>query len=312
MKYNIGSFNVRNLNYSAEKVDERKITRSYDTIAQIIKKEAFAIVALQEVLSDGAINRIVRFLGKDWKYAWEQPSAKGYGDNADKRGEGYAYIWDSRKVDLVCIQVDNETREFLPRIWHQYQKRGLPLVREPYYARFSPVGKNGGCFCEIRLINTHIVYGDTSKAGIALRQNEFIKVVEHVYQNIANKRYGNNMPAYVVVLGDYNLSLEQLPANVKINIGNSQSARKEETVVTEQEEVTTVNHIKQEDGTYHSDYVSNYDHFSFIEAYKSQMNIGIERINPKKYCKNLVEYWENVSDHVPIKMTIDLNKRNYK
>lgn len=313
MEYKIGSFNVKNLNYSTEKIDEHTVSRSFETIANIIKKEDFAVIALQEVLSMGAIERIKHFLGKNWKSAWEQPLPKLAGNNADKRGEGYAYIWDSNKVDLVSIEVDNELRKFMPRIWHQYQKYGKPLVREPYYARFTSVGKVGGCFCEIRLINTHIVYGDTSNAGVLLRQNEFLKIVNNVYQNIANKRYGNNMPAYVIVLGDYNLSLKQVQLeNTKIQVGNSPNKRKEEVVITLQEELTTVNHVRQEDGTYKSNYTSNYDHFSFIQRYQEIMDIAIERVDPKKYCKDLVEYWERVSDHIPIKMTINLNRRNTK
>jgi hypothetical protein len=149
-----------------------------------------------------------------------------------------------------------------------------------------------------------------------MRKEEFLKVVKNIYQNVVNKRYkNNNMPAYVIVLGDYNLSLEQLCDLEKekktiIQVGNSSNKRKEENVVTRQGELTSVNHVKQDDGTYKSDFVSNYDHFSFIKRYEDIMNITIERIDPQKYCKDLVEYWETVSDHVPIKMTIDLNKRN--
>lgn len=314
MEYKIGSFNVKNLNYSTEKVDERTIKRSFETIAKIIKEEELAVVALQEVLSDGAVKKIIELLGNKerWRFRWEQPPPKNAGSKADPRGEGYAYIWDTTKLDLVSVDVDNEVRTFMPRIWHMYQKKGQKLIREPYYARFTPVGKTGGCFCEIRLINTHIVYGDSVK----VRKEEFLKVVKNVYQNIINKRYeNNNMPAYVIVLGDYNLSLKQLENwdqkdATKIQVGNSPNKRKEEEVITTQSELTTVSHEKKDDGTYKSDFVSNYDHFSFIKRYEDIMNIAIERIDPQKYCKDLVEYWETVSDHVPIKMTIDLNKRN--
>ena len=306
MEYKIGSFNVHNLNYSSKKEEGRTAER-FKGIAEIIKKEEFAIVALQEVLSDGALDQVMRALGDDarWKFAWE---TKASNNESDKRGEGYAYIWDSTKMDLVRVETNNGLREFLPRLWHQYREKHS-LEREPYYARFSPVGKPGGCFCEIRLINTHIVYGDKSSAGIELRKKEFLKIVQNVYENVANKRYGNNMPAYVIVLGDYNLSLQQLNW-VTINVGNSRSKHKEEKVVTRQEQLTTVSHTKQEDGTFKSDYVSNYDHFSFVEEYERIMHIRIECIEPTKYCKDLVEYWEKVSDHIPIKMTIDPNKRN--
>ena len=319
MEYKIGSFNVRNLNETgSQKVDDRTIIRSFETIANIIRKEELAVVALQEVLSRTAvenIKNILNRLGGKWKEEWDQPPPKKAGAKADPRGEGYAYLWDTTKLDLVPVKKNDEMRIFMPNIWHQYRRNGQPLIREPYYARFAPVGKIGGCFCEIRLINTHIVYGNTNTDGIEMREKEFLKVVKNVYQNIANKRYGNNLPAYVIVLGDYNLSLEQLNTLEKkedtiIQIGNSPSQRKEEKVITRQGEKTTVSHKKQDNGTYKSDFVSNYDHFSFIERYEDIMNITIERIDPQKYCKDLVEYWETVSDHIPIKMTIDLNKRS--
>lgn len=312
MKYKIGSFNVRNLNYSSKDEEGQKISRSFSTIANIIKNEEFAIVALQEVLSKSALEQIYKNLDENWKFAWEQPPPKYAGEQADKRGEGYAYIWDSRKIDLVGVETQDDIK--YPVIWHQYQDRKTEhLAREPYYARFTSKGKVGGCNCEIRLINTHIVYGDKSREGVSLRQKEFLKVVKNIYQNVINKRYGNFLPAYVIVLGDYNLSLQHVKEKsdeTKIQVGNSSSKRREENVITEQEELTTVNHIKQEDDTYKSDYVNNYDHFSFIQRYREIMNIEIERVDIFKYCKDLEQYWETVSDHVPIIMTIDLNKRS--
>jgi len=306
MIYNIGSFNVRNLNYPVSKGG----TRSFDTIASIIKKEEFAVVALQEVLSYKVWDQLKMHLGDDWQFAWERPLPKFGESKADPRGEGYAYIWNSKKLDLVEIDVDGETRRFMPRIWQQYRKQGTRLVREPYYARFTPTGKNAGCFCEIRLINTHIVYGDNSILGECLRYEEFLKVASNVYENIANKRYGNNMPSYVIVLGDYNLSLQKLTQKpVTVSVGNSPSECGIEEIVTRQGELTTLNHIQQEDGTYTSDFANNYDHFSFIQSYEQIMHIKISRVDVTKYCAELSKYWETVSDHVPIKMAINLNNR---
>ena len=304
MIYRIGSFNVRNLNYPVSK-DGR---RSFDTIANIIKTEQFDVVALQEVLSDKVWDQLKMHLGPDWRFSWERPPQYFGEAKADARGEGYAYIWNTQKLDLVEIDVDGYTREFLPRIWRQYRANGQKLIREPYYARFSPQGKVAGCFCELRLINTHIVYGGSGKLGEAVRYGEFLKLVSNVYENVANKRYGNSMPAYVVVMGDYNLPLSALH-DVNVEIGNSISERHQEVVITEQDELTTLNYIKQDDGTHTSEFVSNYDHFSFLKKYKSIMNMDIERVEIEKYCSDLVKYWETVSDHVPIKMSINLNNR---
>lgn len=304
MIYKIGSFNVRNLNYPVSKDGKR----SFDTIANIIKTEQFDVVALQEVLSDKVWDQLKMHLGTDWRFSWERPPQYFGEAKADARGEGYAYIWNTKKLDLVEINVDGYTREFLPRIWRQYRANGQKLIREPYYARFSPQGKVAGCFCELRLINTHIVYGGSGKLGEAVRYGEFLKLVSNVYENVANKRYGNSMPAYVVVMGDYNLPLSALH-DVNVEIGNSISERHQEVVITEQDELTTLNYIKQDDGTHTSEFVSNYDHFSFLKKYKSIMNMDIERVEIEKYCSDLVKYWETVSDHVPIKMSINLNNR---
>ena len=307
MTYTIGSFNVRNLNYPLSKDGK---SRDFDAIATIIKKEGFDVVALQEVLSDRVGEQLKKYLGKDWEFAWERPPQYFGESKADARGEGYAYIWNTKKLDLIEIELDGYTRKFLPRIWKQYRSQGQKLIREPYYARFTPQGKNGGCFCEIRLINTHIVYGDDSTLGKAVRCSEFLKLVSNVYENVANKRYGDRMPAYVVVLGDYNLSLKTLQTkDIKVKIGDSISERQEERVITEQGELTTLNHKQQDDGTYTSEFVNDYDHFSFLERYKEIMGVDIERVNIKKYYSNLVEYWDAVSDHVPIKMSININKR---
>ena len=306
MIYRIGSFNVRNLNYPVSKDGKR----SFDTIANIIKKEQFDVVALQEILSDKVWDQLKMHLGADWRFSWERPPQYFGEAKADARGEGYAYIWNTKKLDLVEIDVDGYTREFIPRIWKQYRANGKKLIREPYYARFSPQGKVAGCFCELRLINTHIVYGDSSKLGEAVRYSEFLKLVSNVYENVANKRYGNSMPAYVVVLGDYNLSLNALQgADVKVEIGNSISERRQERVITVQDKPTTLNHKQQDDGSYTSDFVNNYDHFSFLEKYRALMNMDIERVEIENYCSDLTKYWETVSDHVPIKMSINLNNR---
>lgn len=306
MIYRIGSFNVRNLNYPVSKDGKR----SFETIATIIKSENFDVVALQEILSDKVWDQLKMHLGADWRFAWERPPQYLGESKADPRGEGYAYIWNTKKLDLVEIDVDGYTREFLPRIWKQYRANGQKLIREPYYARFTPRGKTAGCFCELRLINSHIVYGDSSKFGEAKRYAEFLKLVSNVYENIANKRYGDSMPAYVVVLGDYNLSLQALHnANIHVEIGDSINERHQEQVITVQGELTTLNHKQNDDGTYTSEFANDYDHFSFLEKYKALMNMDIDRIDVEKYCADLAQYWETVSDHVPIKLSINLNNR---
>ena len=49
MDYVIGSFNIRDFNYSNQSLDGEKIARDFEKIAQIINKEDFAVVGIQEV-----------------------------------------------------------------------------------------------------------------------------------------------------------------------------------------------------------------------------------------------------------------------
>ena len=302
MSYKVGSFNVRNLNF-ASNGDSR---RSYETISQIIKDECYDIIALQEILSPYVWSILKQYLGSDWRFAWEQPNQYFGNQQGDRRGEGYAYIWNSRRIDLVSENINGDDRIFQPRIWKQYKKQGKRLVREPYYARFTPNGKLGGCFCEIRLINTHIVYGDGNKLGEIMRVAEFEKLARDIYEHISNKVYYSSMPAYTIILGDYNLDIGKIlpvPFFDKNQIGR---------VVTLQGELTTLNRIKSEDGTESADgYANNYDHISCSERVLSTAHITSHKVDAvEKYTSNNFDkYLKEVSDHVPILMDIDLKYR---
>ena len=48
---------------------------------------------------------------------------------------------------------------------------------------------------------------------VIMRKNELDTVVKSIYVKEADKRYGNNMPAYTFILGDYNLNLESSMAS---------------------------------------------------------------------------------------------------
>ena len=321
MSYKIGSFNVCNLNLRSD----RDVNRSFEMIARIITEEQFDIIALQEVLSELAIKQILKHMvgqNAEWKYKW-MPS-KNISAHGDKRGEGYAYIWNAKKIDLVKKESIKEingnetiiTKDSEPIIWKQYKKDGRAIEREPYYARFTPNGKLGGSFFELRLINTHIIFG----ASKFERLEEYRKLLESVYVNISNKRYGNNMPAYTIMLGDYNLTTSQISANNGISffiesvyIGSPDEKESRE-VITIQESPTTLNRVQKEDGSYSSTgYTENdYDHFSLTKELQNKLSANADRVDAVNIYysgDNKFEmYRKQVSDHVPIKLDINLRR----
>ena len=85
--------------------------------------------------------------------------------------------------------------------------------------------------------------------------------------------------------------------------------------MTIQEFPTTINRRKNEDGSYSSTgYTNNdYDHFSFTREMNEKMSLRSERIDAvNKYYGNEQEafnkYRKEVSDHVPVALTINLKK----
>ena len=171
--YRIGSFNCHNM---GGKTTGAKI----DKIVQIIKKEQFDIIALQEVfcpflsanggvitaddrqypLSD--ILKKLKEVNKNWMGYFAAP------EQVRDAKEGYVFIWNNNRVHLPKVKLSDGTeRVFYPRIYNQYKlaetkkhilgkdKEGKlkigGLIRNPLYARFVP---NGQEKMEFRLINT--------------------------------------------------------------------------------------------------------------------------------------------------------------
>ena len=309
MKYKIASFNLCNLNYKSND----NIKKSFEKIAEIIRKEKFDIVALQEILSESALKYLIGFLGSCWKYSFEVPETY----SSDRRNEGYAYIWNSRYIDLVTSNKNGFIKTHEPQIWHQYPKDNGKMMREPYYARFSPKGLLISANFEIRLINTHIIYGDI----VEDRKKEYKILVQKIYQNIADRVYGDNTKAYTIILGDYNLSINQLNgvadglSKDSVVVVDSKRANRnsEMKVRTVQNELTTLKSVyTDENGNCLCDgYSKNYDHFSYNDEYEKQNYIKYKKISaPEKYYgtgkEGFANYHNEISDHVPICVEIDL------
>lgn len=334
MIYRIGSFNVKNLSLATG--------RDLDRIASIILENKLDIVAMQEVLSEGKIltginsksvsgqakaydYSLKRRLGKNWDICWRDPetSAKNYPFlGEDSRGEGYAFLWNTSRVDLPF---DENGNRIYPRIWRNYKTNvdeGLiRLMRDPCYGRFVAKGRK----VEIRLITTHIVYGkpnadkmdlDLDFGAIEMRNHEFQILAGQIYPRVSEyyKDINCTVP-YTLILGDYNLNLRTSGATKsfmpsvacfdskgkRIKTGEDAAC----TIYTVQEELSTLK--KSEDGL-----ANNYDHFSFDTRVQKQIVPGTARtinaINQHSKDENSKYdiYRKEVSDHLPIVIEIDI------
>lgn len=224
MGFRIASFNIQKFSWSAVKVDSTGETRKdLDTIAKIIRNNAFDIVAIQEIYHKEALKELLEKLSgqyadvlkrgnhtmatsnigsrmndsygyrtKHWEGRWAQPISYYGGNNI---AEGYAFIWNRDRIQLVTNMLGEA---FEPRIADFGNAK--QLARPPFIGRFMPI--NGRY--EIRLINTHIVYAlpskklnedDDSEAEYSqtdikdyeLRRNEFDSIIRTIYSDYAEQ-----------------------------------------------------------------------------------------------------------------------------
>ena len=317
--YKIGSFNIQKFNFRSEE-DKNK---NYDNIAKIIKENEFDVIAIQEALTPNAIEKLVKTLGQAyWDYRWAQP--KSCSSNAR---EGYAFIWKKKRLNLID---SNSNPEILNRYDFKRSNKLTDnnLIRAPFVIRLTPQGLPGGCNFEFRLINTHIAFTTPSvlNANIAeteFRKREFKILAEEVYRRVSTKRYGFFIPAYTILLGDYNLCISgpgtKLP-RTELTGGNEYSIYEIDRhmkVRTVQSELTSLKEPpKDSTNTAESaDYYSqDYDHFTFNNDYTDKMRMSVSRISAvDTYLgdtgNKLVDYHNEISDHVPIKLEINLRKR---
>lgn len=371
MSYKIASFNIQKFSTNSDK--------DLDEIASMIKKEGICIMAIQEIFSEEAMKKLLNALnmrGGKWDGRWDTPNSKSV-----SAAEGYAFIWDTRVIGLTKNMYD---KPFEPRILNQYKMdketfRELVLangrnaselnidsavqekiIRNPYYGRFSPVGKPGGSYFEFRLINAHIMFSTSRErnesenqedildlSDVIMRRNEYNLLTRSIYPKIFNKdldyilgqRDSKYMPAYTLLMGDYNLNLAPGGAQIgaqdrRIEIedgvtypGNEDGKK---VIVTKQDELTTLktnSKLQQRndditevtqfvlDGDVHA---NNYDHFTYDEKSFEALNIKrIYRVDCDKYIfKSMAEddkfapyreYRKKISDHLPIVIEIEIN-----
>lgn len=313
MGYIIGSFNISKMNLRHNENSGKDFRR----IAEIILSERFDIVALQEVLTRNALvysGALKSYLGPDWNIRWAYSEGVSHG-----AAEGYAYLWNKRRINLVSE----------PQIYDRKGARGK-FVRPPFLARFSPSGLPGGSFFEIRLINTHVAYGKPDSIAnvgeIEYRRQEIRTLAEETYSWFSTRGYGNNMPSYTIMLGDYNLCLsgdgpklnEIIPISETRFLRTTQHARTSLKKPVEEpefdpgmpdEEAQDTEVATNECEWDH--YSRNYDHFSYETTLDDRATILVSRVEAlgKYYNNELANYRKEISDHVPIKLELNLRTR---
>lgn len=299
MTYKIGSFNCLKLGQNSNK--------DFDAFYKIITKEKFDIIALQEISNAKALDLLLRHLpGGKWK------------GTCDYFVGDYAFIWNSERVCLAKNEdsSNNVSRIYQPRIYKQYKVDKLAgqkdLKRDPYFARFYPIG-GGAPFIEIRIINCHVRFsGDDEGNSLNLsavnqRKNEIEVLTKAIYAKESDKRYGTNRPAYTILLGDYNLNL---PASGKYPILNEIFEINEngnvKRIKTMQSQLTTIKSKLDEE----TQFSNNYDHFTYDELRFEDTNVECSRVNAveKYYDGDYEKYRKNVSDHVPVMLELNLRK----
>lgn len=357
MSYRIGSFNLHNLGKTALGA---KNPRDLKAIAKIIREEKYDVVALQEILSEGAAfvspdyaKRCILYeLGGEDQWGFEyldsttnsslisaQPfeSEQRY----DPRGECYAFIWNKKTLRLCTTKVltpyGEVTRTFYPRMC-SVSKSGM--IRKPFYGRFTAAGTNVGSNFELRLICVHTYYGKTdSLDDRKRRQHELDVLLKEIYPQICDRRYGDSLNAYTVLLGDYNAEVwtyesqkwqEELKRirggkkpyrMITDGEGNVLSTYSGVRIIkTIQTELTTLKTKIDELGTEQFDtagYSCNYDHFSYEPDKFKGVKLQAHRVTAAvdKHCKlgssdpyqsNYEKYYKTVSDHIPITLEINL------
>ena len=316
MGYKIGSFNLRDFNFS-NTVDDERIQRDISKIAQIIDEENFDVIALQEINAEIALKYLVNILNriksplKEYAYCYgtDMPRA----ERGAKDPERFGFIWNSKRLRLVKPSRGSNPSYYQNREWKN-------VIRPPYYARFTARGMIGGSNFELRLINIHICFGD-----ILERANELNVMLKQVLPRISDitdiSADGEIMPTYTILLGDYNLTMPHITSYYGLaflagSVTHSDYTGRDRAYKVVQTEATTTKKPSDhfEPLTTEQCYANDYDHFSFKKKKKKKLHLKAMRVNAlEKYftefskpIDKLKSYREKVSDHVPISLELNL------
>lgn len=311
MGYCIGSFNIRDFNLSNQASDGEGLRRDFNKIADIIIKEGFDVVAIQEVNAEIAIKFLTSIL--NYYKTSTREYAYSFGEDMpthSKDPERYGFIWNIKRLRLMEFPYKKNPAYYT-------NAQGVQLLRPPYYGRFTARGLLGGSNFELRIINVHIKDAKTE----AERIEEFNILVKQVLPRICDHQESTVeneiMPAYTILLGDYNLILNKGPRAVyKIDsITTTNYTGRKRSYCTMLEEKTSLRkpELNTSQASVEECYANNYDHFTCEEDLVSKLRLNVSRVDALTQhieeiepVEKLIVYRKKVSDHVPIKMVVNL------
>lgn len=318
MSFRIGSFNIQKFSAKDQPLTGRPEERKdIPKIARIIRDSKCDILAIQEIFRKETLDRLLRELGEPYSGIWDKPGLS-------QESEGYAFIWNKLKFSIPECFRWNLSQSFLPirkEVRVPYIFDELPVysllekfTRNPLIGSFLTTSAP---YVEFRIINTHIVFRDDSKLSHTERRVEHITLCLDVYPKIANQVYLRPQPgmllrggltSYTILLGDFNLNIGKRPE--LIPFFRIEEGRKTQTIITVQEQDSTLKKPPREQGTKDeniNDYwASNYDHFTYDSCRFEGIDIKTSRMDTTKYCKDYAEHVYTISDHVPVFIDIDL------
>ena len=311
--YIIGSFNLRDFNFSNKTNEGEDIKRDFGKIAEIIAMENFDVIALQEVNSREAVGYLVSELNKKYKSSDKEYDFKVGEDmprpSGSKDIEQLGFIWNTKRLRLSKVKNNYNPRYYQSNVTSK-------MLRAPYYGRFTGRGMLGGSNFELRLINVHLFFGSTRAEDMKKRKDEFIAMVNDIMPRIIDHQDitedGEFLQPYTFLMGDYNLEIQHI---YKIETVLKFRGKRREINTVQEEKSSLKTAVDQ--SFIEECYSSNYDHFTYENELDSKLILIPQRIEAlSKYFQDkitpvdkLSSYREKVSDHAPVKLTVDFNKR---
>lgn len=323
MIYRIGSFNCRQMGKASA------MKKDLTLIARMINEEGFDVVALQEIHGKEALKPLLDTLNHE--------SLRGarWAGEADVEVSDYGFVWNEKRLRKAETIVDGVRRVYEPTIYKQYRldraQGQKALRRNPYYARFESLRAP---YVELRLINTHIRFSNDRDEGegailsaVDRRLNEFDVLARALFPRIEDKRYGNNKPAYTILLGDYNLNLLRWYTNSPYVPTDEEDmvyiidGRGEKRLLTVQDKLSTLKKLEEDPegrerekvpqtkaATEEENFSNNFDHgtYNLLRMRDGGVRVGASRVDISPYIKSYSDYRQTVSDHVPIIILLEL------
>ena len=332
--YKIGSFNL--MNFSGESGKKRDDEKASKHFAEIIKKEKFDIITLQEIRTPGALASIIKNLGSEYDGIHSTTLKNEVNASCFNPSDEYAFIWEKEKISFVNDpqfyrklyetvssswesyfsfqinemannpdSVDEETKKIIPSCIDLHSIEELSkfmrqLIRPPLICAFRPSGFWKNLFWELRIINTHVLFGKCSLTGSRLEELSLIKGKLHTSVN--TMRTGDFRSVYTLIAGDYNLNISlanSIGKNASWENHNMLTVQANKTTLKQTDPMMESVKAQSAEDKYYSE---NYDHFSYDANRVSGIARNVQRIG----FENFEVHRNEISDHVPISLEVNI------